>query len=221
MALLTLGGALKRKEMLSARLGDILSELYLLSAALKRWEDEGRQEADFAALEWVMASGIRTIENRLAEVMANMPNRFVGVILKFLIQPLGANPLGPSDKVVHRCAQLILAPGAVRDRLTEGLYHANDDGPLARLERAFLLVTANEAIEKKMHAAKIRDWSEAVKKGVITADEGAKLKAAHDAVALVIEVDDFAPEALSPIYKKRQDLKESDLKQTSPDRAAS
>jgi acyl-CoA dehydrogenase len=221
MALLTLGGALKRKEMLSARFGDILSELYLLSAALKRWEDEGRQEADFAALEWVMANGIRTIENRLAEVMANMPNRFVAVILKFLIQPLGANPLGPSDKVVHRCAQLILAPGAVRDRLTEGLYHANDDGPLARLERAFLLVTANEPIEKKMHAAKIRDWNEAVKKSVITADEGAKLKAADDAVARVIEVDDFAPEALSPIYRKPQDTKQPDIKQTSPDRAAS
>jgi acyl-CoA dehydrogenase len=221
MALLTLGGALKRKEMLSARLGDILSELYLLSAALKRWEDEGRQEADFAALEWVMANGIRTIENRLAEVMANLPNRFVGVILKFLIQPLGANPLGPSDKVVQRCAQLILEPGAVRDRLTEGLYHANDDGPLARLERAFLLVTANAAIEKKMHSARIRNWSEAVKKGVITAEEGERIKAAHDAVALVIEVDDFAPEVLSPIYRKRSDLKQPDLKQTSPDRAAS
>ena len=216
MALLTLGGALKRKEMLSARFGDILSELYLLSAALKRWEDEGRQEADFAALEWVMANGIRTIENRLAEVMANMPNRFVAVILKFLIQPLGANPLGPSDKVVHRCAQLILAPGAVRDRLTGGRYHIDDDGPLARLERAFLLVTANEPIEKKMHAARVRDWSEAVKKGIITADEGNRIKAADEAVALVIEVDDFAPEALSPIYRKRPDLK-----QTSPDRAAS
>jgi acyl-CoA dehydrogenase len=216
MALLTLGGALKRKEMLSARLGDILSELYLLSAALKRWEDEGRQQADFPALEWVMANGIRTIENRLAEVIANLPNRFVGVILKILIQPLGANPLGPSDDVVHRCAQLVLAPSAARDRLTAGLYHANDDGPLARLERAFLLVTANEPIEKKMHAAKIRDWSDAVKKGVITAEEGEKIKAAHDAVALVIEVDDFAPEALSPIYHKR-----TEAKQTTPDRAAS
>jgi acyl-CoA dehydrogenase len=216
MALLTLGGALKRKEMLSARLGDILSELYLLSAALKRWEDEGRQEADFPALEWVMANGIRTIENRLAEVIANLPNRFIGIILKVLIQPLGANPLGPSDDVVHRCAQLILAPSAARDRLTAGLYHADDDGPLARLEKAFLLVTANEVIEKKMHAAKIRDWSEAVKKGVITAEEGEKIKAAHDAVALVIEVDDFAPEVLSPIYHKR-----SETKQTTPDRAAS
>jgi acyl-CoA dehydrogenase len=68
MALLTLGGALKRKEMLSARFGDILSELYLLSAALKRWQDEGRQEADFAALEWCMESGFRTIEHRFAEI---------------------------------------------------------------------------------------------------------------------------------------------------------
>ena len=71
MALLTLGGALKRKEMLSARFGDILSELYLLSAALKRWQDEGRQVADFAALEWCMASGFKTIENRFAEILAN------------------------------------------------------------------------------------------------------------------------------------------------------
>ena len=100
MALLTLGGALKRKEMLSARFGDILSELYLLSAALKRWQDEGRQQADFAALEWCMASGFRTIEMRFAEILANLPNRFVAVVLKFLIQPFGARVLGPSDRVV-------------------------------------------------------------------------------------------------------------------------
>ena len=92
---------------------------------------------------------------------------------------------------------------------------------LARLEKAFALVTANAPIEQKMRAARIRDWNEAMKKGVITADEGAQMKAAHDAVALVIEVDDFAPEALSPIYKKRQDAKQADIKQTSPDRAAS
>ena len=98
MALLTLGGALKRKEMLSARFGDILSELYLLSAALKRWQDEGRQSADFAALEWCMASGFKTIENRFAEILANLPNRFVAVLLKFLIQPFGARVLGPSDR---------------------------------------------------------------------------------------------------------------------------
>src|SRR4030088_1235258 len=123
MALLTLGGALKRKEMLSARFGDILSELYLLSAALKRWQDEGRQPADFAALEWCMASGFRTIENRFAEILANLPNRFVAVVLKFLVQPFGARVLGPSDLVSHQCAQLVLERAGGRDRLTPDLSH--------------------------------------------------------------------------------------------------
>jgi acyl-CoA dehydrogenase len=206
MALLTLGGALKRKEMLSARFGDILSELYLLSAALKRWQDEGRQKEDFAALELCMASGFRTIENRFAEILANLPNRFVAVILKFLIQPFGAKVTGPSDRVVQQCAQLVLTPSAARDRLTADLSHVDDDGAVARLEKAFLLVTAAEDAARQMRAARLRDWKEAVKKGVITQADGERLQAAHEAVARVIEVDDFAPEALSPIYKKPADV---------------
>jgi acyl-CoA dehydrogenase len=202
MALLTLGGALKRKEMLSARFGDILSELYLLSAALKRWQDEGRQQTDFILLEWCMANGFKTIENRFAEILANMPNRFVAGILKFLVQPFGARVLGPSDRVTHLCAQLVLEPSAARDRLTPDLSHVDDDRGVARLEKAFLLVTDAEDIAKKMRAAHIRDAKEAVTRGVITQAEGDQLAAAHEAVAKVIEVDDFAPEALSPIYKK-------------------
>jgi acyl-CoA dehydrogenase len=206
MALLTLGGALKRKEMISARFGDILSELYLLSAALKRWEEEGRQAEDFAALEWCMATGLRTIENRFAEILANLPNRFVAVVLKFIVQPFGARVLGPSDRVVLECAQLVLTPSAARDRLTADLSHVDDDRGVARLEKAFLLVTAAEEIARRMHSARIHDWQEAVKRGVITQAEGQQLAAAHEAVAKVIEVDDFAPEALSPIYKKGTDV---------------
>ncbi len=168
MALLTLGGALKRKEMLSARFGDILSELYLLSAALKRWQDEGRQKEDFAALEWCMASGFKTIENRFAEILANLPNRFVAVILKFLIQPFGARVLGPSTASCTNAPQLVLEPSAARDRLTPDLSHVDDDRGVARLEKAFLLVTGAEDIAKQMHAARLHDWKEAVKKGVIT-----------------------------------------------------
>jgi acyl-CoA dehydrogenase len=206
MALLTLGGALKRKEMLSARFGDILSELYLLSAALKRWQDEGRQAADFAALEWCMASGFRTIESRLAEILANLPNRFIALVLKFIVQPFGARVLGPSDRVVHECAQLVLEPSAARDRLTPDLSHVDDDRGVARLEKAFLLVTGAEEISRRMRAAHLHDWQEAVKRGVITQAEGEQLAAAHGAVARVIEVDDFAPEALSPIYRKPADV---------------
>ena len=73
MALLTLGGALKRKEMLAARLGDILSELYLSSAALKRWNDEGRQPADLPLLQWCAESSFATIETRFDEIFANFP----------------------------------------------------------------------------------------------------------------------------------------------------
>jgi acyl-CoA dehydrogenase len=205
MALLTLGGALKRKEMLSARFGDILSELYLLSAALKRWEDEGRQEADFAALEWCVASGLKTIEMRFSDILANLPNRFVAFILKVIIQPLGAHAVGPSDQLVHRVAQLILEPSAARERLTANLSHIDDDRGLARLEKAFALVTANDDIVKKLRTARIRDWREALGNGVITQAEADRLAAAHEAVAKVIEVDDFAPEVLSPASAKLSD----------------
>ena len=206
MALLTLGGALKRKEMLSARFGDILSELYLLSAALKRWQDEGRQTEDFAALEWCMATGFKTIENRLAEILANLPNRFVAGFLKLVVQPFGARVLGPSDRVVHRCASLVLEPSAARDRLTPDLAYVDDDGGFARLERAFKLVAGTDAIAKRIRAAHISEWKEAVAKGVITQAEGEQLAAAREAVTKVIEVDDFAPEALSPIYRKAADV---------------
>src|ERR1700758_2344115 len=194
MALLTLGGALKRKEMLSARFGDILSELYLLSAAAKRWQDEGRQKEDFAALEYCMAAGFRTIENRFAEILANLPNGLVAVVLKFLVQPFGARVLGPSDRVVHQCAQLVLEPSAARDRLTADLAHVEDDGGKGRAEKAFVLVAATEEIARRMHAARLHDVTDAVKKGVITQSEADRLAAAHEAVAKVIEVDDFAPE---------------------------
>jgi len=206
MALLTLGGALKRKEMLSARFGDILSELYLLSAALKRWQDEGQQQQDFALVEWCMASGFRTIETRLAEILANLPNRLVAAILKFVVQPFGARVTGPSDRVVHDCAQIVLEPSAARDRLTPDLSHVEDDGPRARLEKAFLLVAAAEDARKKMRAAHLHEPNEALKHGVITQAEADQLAAVHEAVAKVIEVDDFAPEALSPIYKKTADV---------------
>jgi acyl-CoA dehydrogenase len=107
---------------------------------------------------------------------------------------------------VHACAQLVLEPSAARDRLTPDLSHVDDDGGAARLEKAFLLVTAAEDISKRMRAAHLHDPAEAVKKGVITQPEADQLKVAHEAVARVIEVDDFAPEALSPIYKKPADV---------------
>lgn len=220
MALLTMGGALKRKEMLSARFGDILSELYLLSSALKRFEDEGRQQIDFAVLEWCMHTGFRTIEMRFAEILANFPNRFVAGLLKFIVQPYGARTLGPSDLVTRLCALNILEPGAARERLTPDLSHVDDDRGFARLEKAFALVTAADGIAKRLRTSKIKKWQDAVARGVITQAEGEQLAAAQAAATAVIAVDDFAPEELSPGYKKPADVHQF-FQQLGEQRAAS
>ena len=94
-----------------------------------------------------MATGFRTIEKRFAEILANLPNRFVAVVLKFMIQPFGARGArAVATRSCMHCAQLVLEPSAARDRLTPGLSHVDDDGGVARLEKAFLLVTAAEDI---------------------------------------------------------------------------
>jgi acyl-CoA dehydrogenase len=198
MALLTMGGALKRKEMISARLGDILAELYLLSGALKRWEDEGRLDADFPLLSWCVENGLKTIDARFQEVFANFPNRFVALFLKLIVQPLGVRRHGPRDDLTRQCAEILLAPSDTRERLTPDLYIDDADDGLARLERAFRAVAAAEPIAKKMHEAKIRDWREAREKGVINAAEAKAMEAMAAAVAKAVDVDDFAPEALVP-----------------------
>ena len=123
LSLLTLGGALKRKEMLSARFGDILSELYLSSAALKRWNDEGRQKDDFPLLEWCMEASFATIETRFDEIIANFPIRPVAWLLRFFIQPFGPRRRGPSDRVTDACAAIITNPCPARDRLIVDLFH--------------------------------------------------------------------------------------------------
>ncbi len=202
MALLTLGGRLKRKEMLAARLGDVLSELYLLSAALKRWEDEGRQDADLPLLAWCMETGFNTIEVRFADVFANLPNRFVACILRFINQPFGAGHRSPADALTKHCAQLLLDPSETRDRLTAGLYLGKHEEGLARLERAFALTIANEPIAKRLRDARIYDWRAAKKSGLITDIESERMVALEEAVAKVVAVDEFAADALSPTSKK-------------------
>ena len=117
-----------------------------------------------------MATGFRIIEQRFADILANLPSRFVAVVLKFLIQPFGARVTGPSDATVHACAQLVLEPSVARDRLTPNLSHVDDDKGVARLEKAFMLVTAAEDISKRMRAAHLHDPAVAVKQGVMQPD---------------------------------------------------
>jgi acyl-CoA dehydrogenase len=200
LSLLSLGGGLKRKEMISARFGDILSELYLSCTALKRWNDEGRNEDDFPLLAYCMAASLDTIALRFDEIIANFPVRPVAWLLRVLIQPLGARRAGPSDRLANRCASIITNPNAARERLTVDLFHpavTETENGIALLERAFAMTVEAQPIRDRMHAARVRDVDQAVAQRTITADDAARLKAAADAVAAAIAVNDFAPEELT------------------------
>ena len=197
VALLTLGGELKRKEMLSGRLGDVLSEHYFLSGALKRWEDEGRQDADFPLLKWCMETGFATIEARLDEIFANLPNALAGWLLRLAILPLGPRRRGPSDRITRACADLLLEPSPTRDRLVANVYVGGADEAVGQLIDAFEQVVATQPIHDRLREQKVRDWKTAVGRSLVTLEEVAQLEAAERAIAAVIEVDDFAPKALA------------------------
>jgi acyl-CoA dehydrogenase len=197
MTLLTLGGDLKRKEMISARFGDLLSELYLLSAVLKRWHDEGQQDADLPLVEWCMDSGLVTIATRFDEIFANFPNRLVASLLRLIVQPLGPRRRGPSDALTRACANLLLEPSATRERLTIDLFHPKDGKGLARLETAFKLTAAMQPLHDRMNKVRVHDIDLARKQGLINDGEAAQLSETAEAVAAAIAVDDFTAEELT------------------------
>ncbi|MDH7640782.1 acyl-CoA dehydrogenase [Sphingomonas oryzagri] len=197
IAFLSLGGELKRRELLSARLGDILSELYLLSAALKRWEDEGRQDADWVLLRYVMESGFRTIEDRFDQLIANMPSRPVRWMLRLFVMPFGRRARGPSDWLIRKTAAILTAPSESRGRLTANIYRGRDGDAVARLDEAFALVAETQPIRDRLRRARVKDWRNAPET-ILPEAERSQLEATDRVIAKVIAVDDFAAEELVP-----------------------
>ena len=149
-----LGGALKRKEKISARLGDILSLMYLCSATLRRYEAEGRQHADAPLMHWAMWDAMFKIQTAIEGVISNFPNRLVAALMRRVVFPLGRPYVVPSDKLGQKVARILILPSAARDRLTAGMYISRaPDNPLAVIERALMATVAAEPIEHKLRAA--------------------------------------------------------------------
>ena len=200
----TLGGAMKRRESLSARLGDILSELYLISCALKRFEDDGAHAADLPLLEWNYQTALHTIQTRTDEVLNNLPNRPVAWLLRLVAFPLGRFRRPPSDRLAHACASLILSATETRERLTAGIYvnHSPTD-PTGRMEAAFAAALERDAIEDKIRASgqtgrkALADLPRLVREGIITQADADALMRANAIIRDAIDVDDFAPSELT------------------------
>jgi acyl-CoA dehydrogenase len=207
IAMAALGGSLKRREKISARLGDVLSLLYLCSATLKRFEDDGRPAEDLPLLHWAVQDALYKIQQAFDGVIQNFPNALVRGLLNVLVFPLGRCLSPPSDDLGHEIATLLMQPGATRDRLTAGMYIPADElDAVGALEAALASTLDSEPLLAKLDEARktgelkeldeLQRISEARDKGIIDAEQALLLDRDYALRRKVIMVDDFAPEQL-------------------------
>ncbi|QKE63561.1 acyl-CoA dehydrogenase [Aquipseudomonas campi] len=209
VSMLLLGGELKRRERLSARLGDILSHLYLASAALKRYHDLGSPEYLQPLLRWALEESLGQAEQALDGLLSNFPQRSLACLLRVLAMPLGRRHKGPSDALDAEVAALIgRARGdAALEELLRGCYrpqHADD--PVGALQQAADLLDATHGLQKKLRQALKDDQvrpapgenpiDAAQRSGLFSAAETQSLHAAEQARRKVIDVDDFSQDEL-------------------------
>ncbi len=202
VSMLAMGGALKRKEKISGRLGDVLSMMYLVTATLKRFEEQGRLDADLPLVRWSVRDALYQAQQAIDVILSNFPVKALATLLRFTIFPLGTPFRPPLDSRNHKCARIVLEPGAARDRLTAGMYVGKGESdPTGVLEAAFLATIACEPIEKKLREAVksgaivtrsgLDTAAAARDKGILTADELAQWHRKEALRRNVIKVDDF------------------------------
>ncbi|ENO8415595.1 acyl-CoA dehydrogenase FadE [Vibrio mimicus] len=215
ISMAVLGGSLKRKERLSARLGDILSQLYLSSATLKRFENDGRPVEDLPLVHWGLQDSLRQTEIAIDEFLANFPNRFIGRALRLIIMPFGRVRKAPSDKLDSKLAEILQTPSATRSRIGRNQYLTpSDHNPAGKVEQALTVILQAEPLFDKVCKAlnqrrPFTGLDEVAKLGleakVLTIQDAALLSEAEAHRLYTINVDDFAPQELAA--KKRSQRK--------------
>ncbi len=206
LALMILGGAFKRKEKLSGRFADALGYMFYASAVLKKFEDDGRPRADLPLVEWSAKYSLYQIQMALDEILRNFPIKWLGVLVRAIIFPLGLSLRQPNDSLSHRVAALLIKPGQARDRLTQGIYISHDpDDITGCLEDALKKVILAEPIERRLRAndqakpdlQSYQQWiDDMVGMNFISSADAKILLSAHAATRKVIMVDEFSPQQL-------------------------
>src|SRR5262245_13359775 len=206
-----LGRGLKTKQKLTGRLADALSELYLLCCVLKRYEDDGKPANDRHIVALAAQNGLYRFQEALRGTIDNFPVAPVRWLMRAVVFPLGAHYKPAPDWLGHKCVELVLTPGEVRDRLTRFIFVSNSaDDPTGLLEVAMAKVVAAEAAEKKLdravRAGQVRrvhgtDWiGDAAKLGILGDSEAQLLSEVEQLTARVIAVDHFDPAEVKPHY---------------------
>jgi acyl-CoA dehydrogenase len=200
LVLVLLGGKFKFREKLSGRLADALIHLYMSSAVLKRYEDDGHCEEDLPLLTWAMDDSLYIIQESLKGVLGNFPVPGIGRLVKWIIFPLGMPYSQPSDSTGKNVAGLLLSENDSRDRLVSGVYISDQDDASGRVHTAFHLVLTSTNAENAIRNAlnepvTYENYEELVKKavesGVITEEQATTVRLAQEAARAVIEVDEF------------------------------
>lgn len=211
LSMMLLGGELKRRERLSARLGDVLSHLYLASAALKRYHDQDYPEHVRPLLHWALEESLGKAETAIEALLSNFPNRLLGSALRVLVFPFGRRHQGPDDHLDAQVAAIIgrNAGDPALEELLEGCFRpTSTDDPVGALQHALNLLQEAAPLQKKLYkavkAGQVRETpgqneiETAVAAGVLSAEEGQQLQRAEQARRVVIDVDDFGKEELLP-----------------------
>ncbi|ASU22854.1 acyl-CoA dehydrogenase [Vibrio qinghaiensis] len=218
ISMAVLGGSLKRKERLSARLGDILSQLYLSSATLKRFENDGRPVEDLPLVHWGLQDSLKQTEVAIDEFLANFPNKAIGKVLRILLMPIGRVRKAPSDKLDSQVAQILQTPSETRSRIGRNQYLApTAHNAAGKIEQALdIILRAEPLFDKVCSVTNQRrpflrlDEVAAIglQQKILTEQEAQLLTEAEAHRLYTINVDDFAPQELAakPQYPAINDV---------------
>jgi len=208
VAMLSLGGYLKKKETLSARLGDVLSYMYLASMVLKHHDNQGRPEADQPVVEWACRTLLYRAQEQLHGFLRNFPVRWLAAFMRVFIFPRGLTYSAPGDRLGRQIVDVIMTPSEARDRLTHGIYRTVEPtNMLGLLQEALSLSLAAEPVEKRIRVEGVKTGrvtaldlpgqiQQALAAGIITETEAAQLRDYDRKVMDIVHVDDFEPHEL-------------------------
>ncbi|MEO1693697.1 MAG: acyl-CoA dehydrogenase, partial [Pseudomonadota bacterium] len=216
MTVALLGGGLKTKQKITGRLADCLSELYILGCTLKRFEDDGKPDADVDLVALSMANGLNRFERQLLGSINNFPVKPMRFVLRTLVFPFGRHYDPADDATAQRIVRALLMPSEMRDRLTRHIFVSHDvNDPTGLLEVTLKKVVAAEEIEKTLDRAVRKgqvqryhglDWfREAVEAGVLTSEQADQLREVEQLTDRVVAVDHFDPDAVRPNYMEPGD----------------
>ncbi len=124
VALGLLGAGLKKRESVSGRFGDVLSQMYMMSAALKRFQENGALKDDEVILHVAMEDGFNKIDEAFAGIYENLSTGVLGFFFKIAGFFSKLNNAGSviKDSDLHVIARQMSNDKDFRQRVCSNIY---------------------------------------------------------------------------------------------------